>query len=174
MKNDIPFDLALAGSLIDEIRLLLIDEFEGYSHLSKLPSIKVVTLDDITSALSLLKDYVSTMSSDVTKNNEKRTRLINQLKEQIVSLQAEAKESTEKIHELEEELEMKDNDLATSTHQLRISTEEKNKIWSQVLQQKEQVMSCDYCHVICTSITVLFFNIHFSSSMYYFFCRLLN
>lgn len=140
VKHEIPFDLSLAGSLMEEIRLLLIDEFEGYSHLSNLPTLKVLQLDDITSGLSLLKDYVSTMSSDITRNIDKKKRLVNQLKEEVASLQAQAKENDEKRHELEDELEMKESDLASYTQRIQLITEENDKLRSQILEYREQVI----------------------------------
>lgn len=124
---------------MEDIRTLLVDEFEGYSHLSDLPNIKVTQLDDISSGLSLLKDYVSTMSSDVNKSMDKRKRLVHQLKKQLANMETEVKEWKEKSNELEEELHMKDGDLTSSTHQLQLVAEEKRKHWTQVLEQREQV-----------------------------------
>lgn len=139
VKHEVPFDLSLVGSLLDEIRTLLVDEFEGYSHLSNLPNIKVTQLDDISSGISLLKDYISTMSGDMSKSMDKRKRLVHQLKQQLAKMEADLEESREKNDELEEELQMKDGDLASSTLQLQVATEEKRKLRSQFLEQREQV-----------------------------------
>ena len=127
------------SSLLEEIQTLLVDEFEGYSHLSNLPTLKVKQLDDITSGLSLLKDYVSTMSNDVTKNNDKRKRLIHQLKNQVAEMETKLKMETEKQEKLQEELESKEDELVSSSLQLQVIKEEKNKLWSQVLEQREEV-----------------------------------
>ena len=128
------------SSLLEEIRTLLVDEFEGYSHLSNLPTLKVKHLDDITSGLSLLKDYVSTMSNDVTKNNDKRKRLIHQLKNQVAEMETKLKMESEKQEKLQEELESKEDELVSSSLQLQVIKEEKNKLWSQVLEQREEVL----------------------------------
>lgn len=128
------------SSLLEEIRTLLVDEFEGYSHLSNLPVLKVKQLDDITSGLSLLKDYVSTMSNDVTKNNDKRKRLIHQLKDQVVEMETKLKMEAEKQEKLQEELESKEDELASSSLQLQVIKEEKTKLWSQVIEQREEVL----------------------------------
>ena len=133
------------SSLLEEIRTLLVDEFEGYSHLSNLPALKVKQLDDITSGLSLLKDYVSTMSNDVTKNNDKRKRLIHQLKDQVVEMETKLKMEAEKQEKLQEELESKEDELASSSLQLQVIKEEKTKLWSQVIEQREEVL---HVHVI--------------------------
>jgi hypothetical protein len=118
---------------MSEIRLLMIDEFEGYTSSSSLPSIKVDKMDDITSGLSLLKDYLSTMSSDVNSNLEKRQRLIYQLKSEMSQLQVELKEASEKYNELEEEIDMKEKDLIKSTQQVKLVNEERNAL---LMQQK--------------------------------------
>ena len=140
------------SSLLEEIRTLLVDEFEGYSHLSNLPTLRVKQLDDITSGLSLLKDYVSTMSNDVTKNNDKRKRLIHQLKNQVAEMETKLKMEAEKQEKLQEELESKEDELVSSSLQLQVIKEEKNKLWSQVLEQREEVSQCACNIMTCCCI----------------------
>ncbi|XP_019854093.1 PREDICTED: FYVE and coiled-coil domain-containing protein 1-like [Amphimedon queenslandica] len=139
VRHEVPFDLSLVGSLLEEIRTLLVDEFEGYSHMTNLPSIKVKQLDDISSGLSLLKDYVLTMSSDVTKSMDKRNRLVHQLKQQVFKIEEELKAEQRKAKDLEEEVQSKESDLASTSLQLQVTSDEKRKFWSQVVEQREQI-----------------------------------
>lgn len=139
VRHEVPFDLSMVGSLMEEIRTLLVDEFEGYSHMTNLPSIKVKQLDDISSGLTLLKDYISTMSSDVSKSMDKRNRLVLQLKQQLMKAEGKLGEIKEREAELEEEVKTKETDLASTSLQLQVMSEEKRKMWAQVVEQREQV-----------------------------------
>ena len=107
--------------------------------MTNLPSLKVTQLDDISSGLSLLKDYVSTMSSDVTKSIDKRNRVVPQLQEQLEKKKGELKDMQGKVTELEEEVQSKESDLASTSLQLQVTSDEKRKFWSQVVEQREQV-----------------------------------
>lgn len=139
VRHEVPFDLSMVGSLMEEIRTLLVDEFEGYSHMTNLPSIKVKQLDDISSGLTLLKDYISTMSSDVSKSMDKRNRLVLQLKQQLMKAESKLGDAKEREAELEEEVKTKETDLASTSLQLQVMSEEKRKMWAQVVEQREQV-----------------------------------
>lgn len=95
VKQEIPFDIKLVSNLFSELRSILTDEFEGYTQESVLPEISVTKLDDITSGLSLLKDYIVTMSEDITDNTHKSHEVIKQLRKEATALNAKLKESNE-------------------------------------------------------------------------------
>lgn len=82
VKQEIPFDLGLVGTLLAEIRTSLIDQEDIVNperdvHTSSLPELRVVKMDDITSCLTMLKDYVASLSREVSNSN---STLLGELK----------------------------------------------------------------------------------------------
>ncbi len=55
-------------------------------------------LDDITSGLCLVKDYITAMSEDVTDNSHKSHEVIRELKYQSTETKKQLKESEEKLN----------------------------------------------------------------------------
>ena len=75
IKHEVPFNIDLVGSLLGNIRSNLIgqDFGESPSHpfpkKAMLPELQVSKLDDITSCLTVLSDYITSWSHDVAKNS---------------------------------------------------------------------------------------------------------
>lgn len=70
IRQEIPFSIELVSNLLDDIRCNLVGQSEtigGQTHLC--PELQVAELDDITSCLTVLRDYITTWSRDVTKNS---------------------------------------------------------------------------------------------------------
>ncbi len=95
VQQQIPFDIHVVSKLFSELQVILTDEFEGYTQESLLPEIKVTELDDITSGLSLLKDYITTMSEDVTDNTHRSHEVIGELRQQLTEAKRQIKTSRE-------------------------------------------------------------------------------
>ena len=87
VKQEIPFELGLASSLLDELSTALVEELEGYSQSVSLPDLGVQKLDDITSGLALLRDYISARSRDVSKANTKQ--VISELRATVTELESQ-------------------------------------------------------------------------------------
>lgn len=87
VKQEIQFELGLASSLLAELSTLLVEELEGYSQSVTLPDLCIHKLDDITSGLTLLRDYVSARSQDVSKTSSKQA--ISELRAMVTELEAQ-------------------------------------------------------------------------------------
>ena len=89
------------------------------------------------------------MSHDVTKNKNKGKRVVSDLKKQLAEVEGQLKEYKEKEEVLEAEIENTNVQLATSLKQLENTTEEKTRLWKQVLQHREEVYIyiCIHVHV---------------------------
>ena len=112
VKQEIPFDLPLVGSLLTELRSLLMDQLEDYSQPVEVPEVVVSGLDDITSGLTLLRDYVLSQSYNVVKvgNGVGKGLLeaeVRQCRERISELEREAREERETKEEVEQQLEVR-------------------------------------------------------------------
>ena len=81
VKHEVPFNLELVGTLLADIRSDLIGrgEYNGqmFPLQSPLPELKVEKLDDVTSCLTLLNEYVGSWSSGVSTFNN---NLLEELK----------------------------------------------------------------------------------------------
>ena len=81
VKQEIPFDLGLVGILLADIRTSLVDQEDvinpGKGGHGSLPELRITKMDDITSCLALLKDYVVSLSREVTSSN---STLVGELK----------------------------------------------------------------------------------------------
>ena len=95
VQQQIPFDIHVVSKLFSELQVILTDEFEGYTQESLLPEIKVTELDDITSGLSLLKDYITTMSEGMTNDTHKSHEVIGKLRQQLTEAERQLKRSLE-------------------------------------------------------------------------------
>lgn len=76
IRQEIPFDLDLVGSLLSDIRDNLIACSSQGGHTlfhpqAQLPQLKVTKLDDITSCLDLLRDYIVSWSRDLSTRGSK-------------------------------------------------------------------------------------------------------
>ena len=87
VKKEIPFELGMASSLLAELSTLLVEELEGYAQSVTLPDLGVQKLDDITSGLALLRDYVSARSRDASKASTKQ--VISELRASVTELEAQ-------------------------------------------------------------------------------------
>ena len=110
MKQSVPFDLPLAGSLLNELRSLLMEHLEDYTQPVEVPDISVAELDDITSGLTLLRDYVLSKSYGVIKmggvGRAEADAELNQCKERVSELERQVKEGVEGKTSLQQQLEV--------------------------------------------------------------------
>ena len=107
MKQSVPFDLPLAGSLLNELRSLLMEHLEDYTQPVEVPEISVGELDDITSGLTLLRDYVLSKSYGVIKmGGVGRAEADAELKERVSELERQVKEGVEGKTSLQQQLEV--------------------------------------------------------------------
>ena len=80
VRQEIPFNLELVGSLLSDIRDKLTTPFisEGSHTLFQpqgaLPQLRVTKMDDITSCLDVLRDYVTSWSRDLSSTGNKMVR----------------------------------------------------------------------------------------------------
>ena len=98
VKQEIPFSIELVSNLLDDIRCNLVGQSEtigGQTHLC--PELDVTKLDDITSCLTTLRDFVTAWSRDITKNShmlqEEVRRATVQLADVELQLQETVRES---------------------------------------------------------------------------------
>ena len=79
IRHEIPFNLELVGSLLSDIRDSLLasprhtpqgDHAFLQPH-KPLPQLQVTKMDDLTSCLDLLKDYIISWSHDLSKRGDK-------------------------------------------------------------------------------------------------------
>lgn len=92
VKQEIPFDLGLVGTLLDEIRNSLIGG-NSSTHQSFLPELRVTKMDDITSCLTVLRDYVASISCDVTKTGNMFQLELKRSRDQITDLELQLQET---------------------------------------------------------------------------------
>jgi len=92
VKQEIPFDLGLVGTLLDEIRNSLIGG-NSSTHQSLLPELRVTKMDDITSCLTVLRDYVASISCDVTKTGNMFQLELKRSRDQITDLELQLQET---------------------------------------------------------------------------------
>lgn len=132
VKQEIPFDIKVVSKLFSELRGILTDEFEGYTKESVLPEISVTKLDDITSGLSLLREYIVTMSEDITDNTHKSHEVIKQLRHEVNDLRKQLKNSEELAGKCQTQLK-------SSLKMAETVRKENTKLQQQVEEQEEQV-----------------------------------
>ena len=106
------------------------------------------------------------MSHDVTKNKNKGKRVVSDLKKQLAEVEGQLKEYKEKEEVLEAEIENTNVQLATSLKQLENMTEEKTRLWKQVLQHREEV----YIHMYTCTCTSICIHVHVHVYMYIYVC----
>ena len=128
---------------MEELRTLLLDEFEGYSQMSSLPSLKVSTHDDITSGLTVLRDYVTIMSQDVIKNSSKGE---SELKKRVGEMEGQLKRSEEQVRRLEDQVKQLKSEVAGSSKLLESTREERDSFIAEATDLKHQVRSDTGCH----------------------------
>ena len=90
MRQEIPFDLDLVGTLLEEIRCNLIGQNDQYYTL---PELRVTKLDDITSCLSLLRDYITSWSHDMAKNSTVRAGELRRSRDKVEDLELQLQET---------------------------------------------------------------------------------
>ena len=77
VRHEIPFNLELVGTLLSDIRDNLTsctaqgDHAPFFQPRRPLPQLQVTKMDDITSCLDLLKDYIASWSHDLSKRGGK-------------------------------------------------------------------------------------------------------
>ena len=143
VRQEIPFDINVVSRLFSELRSVLTDEFEGYTQDSVLPEITVDKLDDITSGLSLLKDYITTMSQDVTDSSRKSHEVIKELRSQLADANNQLKESQRQMDKMRMEAETSEMHIKSTLKMVDNIKEEKAVLRRQVVQQEEEVSTCD-------------------------------
>ena len=88
VKQEIPFSINLVSNLLDDIRCNLVGQSEtigGQTHLC--PELEVIKLDDITSCLTVLRNYITTWSRDVTKNSHTIQEEMRQAKVRLADVE---------------------------------------------------------------------------------------
>ena len=120
------------STLFAELRSVLTDEFEGYTQESVLPEITVTKLDDIPSGLCLLKEYIMTMSEDITDSTHKSHEVIKGLRQQLTETKKQLKESRELTM-------AKQAQLASSQKTVDTLMEEKANLKKESAKQEEEV-----------------------------------
>ena len=86
VKHEVPFNIELVGSLLTNIRSNLIGQDFGQSpthpapKTAMLPELQVSKLDDITSCLTVLSDYITSWSHDVAKDSRSMKNELRDLK----------------------------------------------------------------------------------------------
>ena len=105
VKQDIPFSISLVSNLLDDIRCDLVGQSEtigGHTHLC--PDLKVTKLDDITSCLTILRDYITAWSHDVTKNNRTLHEEVRQARVQSADVELQLQETVNESEGVETSL----------------------------------------------------------------------
>lgn len=105
VKQEIPFSIELVSNLLDDIRCNLVGQSEtigGQTHLC--PELQVVKLDDITSCLTVLRDYITTWSRDVTKNSHTLQEEVRQAKVQLADVEMQLQETLRESEGVEDSL----------------------------------------------------------------------
>lgn len=105
VKQEIPFSIELVSNLLDDIRCNLVGQSEtigGQTHLC--PELQVVKLDDITSCLTVLRDYITTWSRDVTKNSHTLQEEVRQAKVQLADIEMQLQETIRESEGVEDSL----------------------------------------------------------------------
>ena len=102
VKQEIPFSIELVGSLLDDIRCNLVGQSEtigGQTHLC--PDLEVVKLDDITSCLTVLRDYITTWSRDITKNSHVLQEEVRKAKVRLADVELQLDETVKESEGVE-------------------------------------------------------------------------
>ena len=105
VKQEIPFSIELVSNLLDDIRCNLVGQSEtigGQTHLC--PELQVVKLDDITSCLTVLRDYITTWSRDVTKNSHTLQEEVRQAKVQLADIEMQLHDTITESEGVEDSL----------------------------------------------------------------------
>ena len=105
VKQEIPFSIDLVGSLLDDIRCNLVGQSEtigGQTHLC--PELDVTKLDDITSCLTILRDYITSWSRDVTKNSHTLQEEVRRATEQLADVEMQLQETMKESEGVETSL----------------------------------------------------------------------
>lgn len=92
VKPEIPFDIELVGELLKDIRSNLIGQEDVSLH-GKLPELRVSRLDDITSCLTVLRDYITSWSHDVLKPQSTLQPELKRLREKVADLELQLQET---------------------------------------------------------------------------------
>ena len=92
VKQEIPFDLELVGTLLDEIRNSLVGR-NSSPHPSSLPELMVTKMDDITSCLTVLRDYVASISCDIATSGSVFQLELKRSRDQVTDLELQLQET---------------------------------------------------------------------------------
>ena len=92
VKQEIPFDLELVGTLLEEIRGSLVGGRTRTQQRS-LPELRVTKMDDITSCLAVLRDYITSVSHSFTGKSDAFQMELKRSKEQITDLELQLQET---------------------------------------------------------------------------------
>ena len=129
----------MVSRLFSDIRSVLTEEFEGYTQESVLPEINVAKLDDVSSALSLLKDYVTTMSEDVTGNSHRNHEVIKELRYQSTEGKRQLKDSEEKVITCQMQIKSLHKMVDTVKEDNAVLKEENVALQDQIVNQEQEV-----------------------------------
>lgn len=105
VKQEIPFSIELVSNLLDDIRCNLVGQSEtigGQTHLC--PELEVKKLDDITSCLTILRDYITAWSRDITKNSHTLQEEVRRAKVQLADVEMQLQETMNESEGIETSL----------------------------------------------------------------------
>ena len=92
VRHEIPFDLELVGTLLEEIRGSLVGGSTPTQQRS-LPELIVTKMDDITSCLAVLRDYVASVSCNFAGKRDAFQLELKHSREQITDLELQLQET---------------------------------------------------------------------------------
>ena len=92
VRHEIPFDLELVGTLLEEIRGSLVGGSTPTQQKS-LPELRVTKMDDITSCLAVLRDYVASVSCNFAGKRDAFQLELKHSREQITDLELQLQET---------------------------------------------------------------------------------
>lgn len=101
VRQEVPFDLGLVGTLMNEILHNLSTRASGHASL---PPLTIATLDDITSCLMLLRDYIVVWSQEAGRTRDELEDKLRVAREQAADLKLQLEATLEESESSESSL----------------------------------------------------------------------
>jgi hypothetical protein len=156
VKQEIPFSISLVSSLLDDIRCNLVGQSEtigGHTHLC--PGLEVTKLDDVTSCLTVLRDYITAWSCDVTKNSHSLREEVRQARVQMADMEMQLQETMKESEGVENSLlnQLQDtrDDLQLCSNQIQELLDDNVTLKSSLSRGRAKVSHASGCHTLHTS-----------------------
>lgn len=123
VRQEVPFDLGLVGTLMNEIshNLGTRASSSSSSHAS-LPPLTIATLDDVTSCLVLLRDYIAVWSQEAGLMRDRLEEQLRAAREQAADLRLQLAATLEESESSESSLlvRLQDSQLELEGHATRL------------------------------------------------------